>query len=191
MAIGATNPFNVMSLNGRGQPQPQKLDAALVDVPEDASSYNEDGVRKTELDDGSVLLDFNPEAQVEKSDKFDANLANELSPDILSKISNELLDGIRRDDQSRQEWLANYKIGIDLLGLKVKQPNSDISAPTGGISNVDHPLLLQAVLFFQAMARGELLPHIFARFPLAQAAEAHRLMESSRHIGKIVLEVKP
>lgn len=158
MAIGATNPFNVMSLNGRGQPQPQKLDAALVDVPEDASSYNEDGVRKTELDDGSVLLDFNPEAQVEKSDKFDANLANELSPDILSKISNELLDGIRRDDQSRQEWLANYKIGIDLLGLKVKQPNSDISAPTGGISNVDHPLLLQAVLFFQAMARGELLP---------------------------------
>jgi NADPH:quinone reductase-like Zn-dependent oxidoreductase len=35
-----------------------------------------------------------------------------------------------------------------------------------------------------------LLPHIFAHFPLAQAAEAHRLMESSRHIGKIVLEVK-
>jgi NADPH2:quinone reductase len=41
------------------------------------------------------------------------------------------------------------------------------------------------------LARGELLPHLFARFPLAQAADAHRLMESSRHIGKIVLEVKP
>ena len=37
--------------------------------------------------------------------------------------------------------------------------------------------------------RGELLPHLFARFPLARAAEAHRLMESRRHIGKIVLEV--
>ena len=39
------------------------------------------------------------------------------------------------------------------------------------------------------LAAGRLLPHLFARFPLAQAAEAHRLMESSRHIGKIVLEV--
>lgn len=39
------------------------------------------------------------------------------------------------------------------------------------------------------LARGELLPHLFARFPLAQAADAHRLMESSRHIGKIVLDV--
>jgi putative PIG3 family NAD(P)H quinone oxidoreductase len=41
-----------------------------------------------------------------------------------------------------------------------------------------------------ALGRGELLPHLFARFPLAQAGEAHRLMESSRHIGKIVLDVR-
>jgi NADPH:quinone reductase-like Zn-dependent oxidoreductase len=30
---------------------------------------------------------------------------------------------------------------------------------------------------------------IHATFPLAEAAEAHRLMESSKHIGKIMLEV--
>ena len=41
------------------------------------------------------------------------------------------------------------------------------------------------------LAAGRLLPHIHAAFPLAQAGEAHRLMESSRHIGKIVLQVKP
>ncbi len=40
------------------------------------------------------------------------------------------------------------------------------------------------------LAAGRLLPHIHAVFPLAQAGEAHRLMESSRHIGKIVLQVK-
>jgi NADPH:quinone reductase-like Zn-dependent oxidoreductase len=30
---------------------------------------------------------------------------------------------------------------------------------------------------------------IHAVFPLAQAADAHRLMESSAHIGKIMLQV--
>lgn len=40
-----------------------------------------------------------------------------------------------------------------------------------------------------ALSAGQLKTHICARFPLAQAAEAHRLMESGRHIGKIVLEV--
>jgi NADPH2:quinone reductase len=37
--------------------------------------------------------------------------------------------------------------------------------------------------------RGEIRPVIHARFPLGEAAEAHRLMESSAHVGKIVLMV--
>jgi len=34
---------------------------------------------------------------------------------------------------------------------------------------------------------GRVAPVMYKTFPLAEAAEAHRLMESSRHIGKIVL----
>jgi NADPH2:quinone reductase len=34
---------------------------------------------------------------------------------------------------------------------------------------------------------GKIKPEIYKTFPLEQAAEAHRLMESSEHIGKIVL----
>lgn len=34
---------------------------------------------------------------------------------------------------------------------------------------------------------GKVRPHIFKTFPLREAAAAHRLMESSAHIGKIVL----
>jgi NADPH2:quinone reductase len=34
---------------------------------------------------------------------------------------------------------------------------------------------------------GKIRPQIFAVFPFADAAEAHRLMESGRHIGKIIL----
>jgi len=36
---------------------------------------------------------------------------------------------------------------------------------------------------------GRIKPVIYKSFPLAQASEAHKLMESSQHIGKIVLAV--
>jgi NADPH2:quinone reductase len=38
-------------------------------------------------------------------------------------------------------------------------------------------------------AQGKLKPVIHRSFPLEQAAEAHTLMESSTHVGKIVLQV--
>jgi NADPH:quinone reductase-like Zn-dependent oxidoreductase len=39
------------------------------------------------------------------------------------------------------------------------------------------------------IAAGKVKPVIFKTFPLAEACEAHRLMETSNHIGKIVLTV--
>jgi NADPH:quinone reductase-like Zn-dependent oxidoreductase len=39
------------------------------------------------------------------------------------------------------------------------------------------------------LAGGNIVPIIHATFPLAQAAQAHALMESSQHIGKIILDV--
>lgn len=39
------------------------------------------------------------------------------------------------------------------------------------------------------LAAGTVKVHLHSRFPLAQAAEAHRLMETSAHMGKIVLTV--
>ena len=39
------------------------------------------------------------------------------------------------------------------------------------------------------LENGSVKPIIYAEFPLAEAAKAHRLMEESRHIGKIVLTI--
>jgi len=36
---------------------------------------------------------------------------------------------------------------------------------------------------------GEIKPFVYKTFPLEQAVEAHRLMESATHVGKIILEV--
>ncbi|KAI4299306.1 hypothetical protein L6164_032775 [Bauhinia variegata] len=38
-----------------------------------------------------------------------------------------------------------------------------------------------------AIAAGKVKPVVYKYFPLSEAAEAHRLMESSKHIGKILL----
>ncbi len=40
-----------------------------------------------------------------------------------------------------------------------------------------------------AISAGDIRPHVHAVFPLEQASEAHRLMESGRHMGKVVLRV--
>jgi NADPH2:quinone reductase len=47
---------------------------------------------------------------------------------------------------------------------------------------------LRAVVW-PLIEEGRIKPIVHSTFPLAQAAEAHRLMESSEHIGKIVLTV--
>ena len=40
------------------------------------------------------------------------------------------------------------------------------------------------------IAAGSIKPMVNAVFPLAQAAQAHALMESSTHIGKILLSLE-
>jgi hypothetical protein len=120
------------------------------------------GATEVELEDGSVVVDFAPNRKAaDDDDDFNANLADELDPGELNRIAEELLQGIDADDQSREEWLSTRSRGLDLLGLKLEDPRSDAgstSAPLEGMSTVRHPLLLEAVLRFQANARGELLP---------------------------------
>src|SRR5260221_463824 len=41
-----------------------------------------------------------------------------------------------------------------------------------------------------ALAAGRIRTHVYASFPLAEAAAAHQLMESSWHIGKILLRLR-
>ena len=50
-------------------------------------------------------------------------------------------------------------------------------------------LIAEALLerVWPLIERGDVQPVVHATFPLARAADAHRLMESSAHIGKMVL----
>ncbi len=72
-----------------------------------------------------------------------------------------VLEGIDADISSRSEWEATRTRGIDLLGLKLEEPRSDVGSQgmgLEGMSTVRHPLLLEAVLRGSSNAIGELLP---------------------------------
>lgn len=121
----------------------------------------ETGTTQIELDDGNVVVAFGPPTPEDREAGFDDNLADYLSLHEQSAIAEKLLQGIELDNQSRSAWLENMSAGISLLGLEVKNPRGATAAaatPAEGTSTVDSPLLLEAVLRFQANARGELLP---------------------------------
>lgn len=116
--------------------------------------------------DGSITVSLNgkdlSEAGSNSANRnwFD-NLADDLSDGELTSIAEELLKGIEEDIESRREWVEDRTKGIQLLGLKIETPGlqgSADGAPVEGMSRVRHPLLLEAVLRFQANARSELLP---------------------------------
>ena len=119
------------------------------------------GTTQIPLEDGGIEISFGPKQQRKKSSDFDTNLAEDLSESDLSTICEKLLLGIDQDLQTRSAWLENMSSGISLLGLEIKNPRGAAASgatPAEGTSTVDHPLLLEAVLRFQANARGELLP---------------------------------
>ena len=119
------------------------------------------GTVQIDLPDGEVVISFGEPQKPKKSSDFDDNLADQLSDAELAAIAEKLLTGIEQDTQSRSAWLENMSSGISLLGLEVKTPRGAAASgatPAEGTSTVDHPLLLEAVLRFQANARGELLP---------------------------------
>ena len=139
-----------------------------IEIQEDAPTTEVDehgNIMSIQLPDGSIefSLDGEPLEKAEKEPRegwFD-NLVEDISTDELGRISEELIKGIESDLKSRQEWIEDRAQGIKLLGLKVEIPGlagAADGAPVEGMSRVRHPLLLEAVLRFQANARSELLP---------------------------------
>lgn len=158
-----------------GQPDPGTPDAPniTVDVSQDDGEDNnvlddKGNVVEIKHGDGSVTISLdgkpleNAQAANDKGPiEWFGNLAERIDSTELSRITNDLLQGIDEDLQSRREWIEDRARGVTLLGLKIELPNTGGSAdgaPLEGMSKVRHPLLLEAVLRFQANARSELLP---------------------------------
>lgn len=154
------------------QPGPEvgenALDPIEIDFaePEDREERDEKGnLLSIEHADGSITvsLDDNPleRAEGDGGEEWFDNLVDKIDPAELSRISADLMRGIDDDLLSRKDWIENRAQGVKLLGLKIELPSlqgATDGAPVEGMSKVRHPLLLEAVLRFQANCRSELLP---------------------------------
>jgi len=138
----------------------------IIEAGSDVPDIDGEGnILRIEHDDGSVTvsLDGQPIERGERKAKggWFANLVDDIDSNVLGTIANDLMTGIDDDIESRKDWVEARAQGIKLLGLKIDIPGvggSADGAPVEGMSKVRHPLLLEAVLRFQANARSELLP---------------------------------
>ena len=87
-------------------------------------------------------------------------------------------------------FLEGSKVEIDLMPVMMKRltfTGSTLRArPPAEKAQIADALREQVWPHLEA---GRMLPHIHSEFDIADAAQAHALMESSTHIGKIILRV--
>jgi NADPH2:quinone reductase len=86
-------------------------------------------------------------------------------------------------------FLQGSRCDMDFMPVMLKRLR--ISGSTMRPRSMDEKAAIRDALareIWPALAAGRLQTHLFASFAFEQAAAAHHLMESSRHIGKIVLQ---
>lgn len=115
-----------------------------------------EGALLSEGDDGSVEVDFEPveEEEDDLASEHGENLCEYMSDMDLAGLSEQVMSGVADDLESRGDWETTMKRGIELLGLTFE----DRTTPFNGACGVFDPLMAEAVIRWQAIARGELMP---------------------------------
>ena len=109
----------------------------------------------TELEDGSVEIDFDPTAEESMMDvEFDGNLAEVMEDDDLRTLAVDLVGKFDSDKNSRSDWEETYEQGLDQLGLEIEERTT----PWSGACGVFHPMLSEAVVRFQSQTIQEIMP---------------------------------
>jgi len=109
----------------------------------------------TEMDDGSMVVDFDPTAlEGESVDSFQSNLAEHIDDDELRSIAIDLISKFNADRSSRSDWEQTYEQGLDQLGLEIEERTT----PWAGACGVFHPMLSEAVVRFQSQTIQEIMP---------------------------------
>ena len=107
-----------------------------------------------ENEDGSVDINFDPNALQNIQADHNANLAEFVDDSVLGILGSTLYQNYQDYKTSRKDWERSYREGLDLLGFKY----DNRTEPFQGASGATHPVLAEAVTQFQSLAYKELLP---------------------------------
>src|SRR5210317_1354096 len=140
--------------NIKVQPE-ETTDDIAVEMVEEIEKVEPGETQITEMEDGSVDIDFDPQAlKQSQATDFNANLADFEDERELGYLSSTLHQNYQDYKSSRKDWEKSYTQGLELLGFKYENRTE----PFAGASGATHPVLAEAVTQLQALAYKELLP---------------------------------
>jgi len=130
---------------------------AEMDYYEDALGLEPGDVEEeiVELEDGSVVVNYQEKQSPRKNPEFYENLAESFDEGTLQALATEYLDLIDADKESRSQRDKQYEEGLRRTGLGKDAPGG---ATFDGASKVVHPVMAEACVDFAASTAKELLP---------------------------------
>lgn len=185
----ATNMFP--SLN----PAPLGLDAL---APEEDGAEIEIQIENPEgvlVGMDGVEIDLNEIIGGEKSDDFDANLAEEMDEGELQKLASDLIEMVDSDIGSRKEWVEMYVKGLDVLGMKYEERTE----PWLGACGVFSTVLTEAAIRFQSEtiietfpAQGPVKTEIIGAIDRLKEEAAERVRDDMNYqLTEVMAEYRP
>lgn len=126
--------------------------------------------------DGGATIEMG-EQEAEEVD-FYGNLAEVIEPDVLAKIGIDVSAMFEADKSSRSDWEQMYAKGLDLLGMRMEERTK----PFRGAAGATHPMLMEAIIQFQAQAFKELMP---AGGPVRSQIMGKETVEKFQQAGRV------
>ena len=186
----ATNMFPSMN------PAPLGLDALAPEMDEgpgiEIQIENPDGVI---VGMDGLEIDLMDIVAGEKSDDFDANLAEEMDEGELQKLATDLIEMVDADIGSRKEWVEMYVKGLDVLGMKYEERTE----PWLGACGVFSTVLTEAAVRFQSEtiietfpAQGPVKTEIIGAIDRLKEEAAERVREDMNYqLTEVMSEYRP
>ena len=122
-------------------------------VPEDAIEIEVEDPDSMSISMGGMEIELLPDSK-KASDKFDANLAEDMDEGELGNLASELMGLVDADIASRKDWTDAYVKGLEVLGMKYEERTE----PWNGACGVFSTVLTEAAIRFQSETITETFP---------------------------------
>jgi hypothetical protein len=131
----------------------------------------------------------------DKSNDFDANLADEMDEGELQKLASDLVEMVDSDISGRKEWVEMYVKGLDVLGMKYEERTE----PWLGACGVFSTVLTEAAVRFQSEtiietfpAQGPVKTEIIGAIDRLKEEAAERVREDMNYqLTEVMSEYRP